>query len=183
MASTALTGERAARTRSAEYLGPACVTEVHGREVTVELPDGGAARATLALAFLYEPAPGDVLLVIGRDEAHYAIGVLHGTGKATLAFQGDVDLQAIGGALRLSGEKGVTVEGPAVELHTPKLKMVADSLVQKFTSVYQRVSSLLSVHAGKSHTVVDGPAFTQAESGTIVTRDTMTINGKQIHLG
>jgi hypothetical protein len=184
MASTATsTGERAAKVKSGEYLGPACVTEVKGREVAVELPDGRSVAAKLALAFLYEPAPGDVLLIIGREETYYGIGVLHGTGKAVLAFQGDVDLCAVNGALRLSGEKGVTVEGPELAVHTPKLRMIADSVVQTFNSVYQRVTSLLSVHAGKSHTVVDGPAFTQAESGSILTLDAMTINGKQVHLG
>jgi hypothetical protein len=186
MASTAsLMGELMAdaRGKGELYLGPACVSEVDGREVVIELPDGQTTRAQLALAFLYEPAPGDVLLVVGKEEGYYGIGVLHGTGRAVLAFHGDVDLRAVGGALSLSGDKGVKVEGPEVEVHASKLRMVADAVTQKFNSVYQRVTSLLNVHAGKSHTIVDGATFTQAESGTILTREVMTINGKQIHLG
>jgi uncharacterized protein DUF3540 len=178
-----LVGERATRTSSEQYLGPACVTEVHGQSVTIELPGGETAAAQLALAFLYQPVPGDVLLVIGREETYYGIGVLHGTGKTVLAFHGDVELRAVDGALNLAGDRGVNVEGPKIEMHTGKLSMIAESVVQKFSSVFQRVSSLLSVHAGKSHTIVDGASFTQAESGAIVTKEIMTINGKQIHLG
>ncbi|NUP14099.1 MAG: DUF3540 domain-containing protein [Polyangiaceae bacterium] len=177
-----LIGERSIAT-GATYLGPGLVSEVRGREVTIELPAGGTVVATLALAFLYEPVPGDVLLLIGNADAHYAIGVLHATGKAVLAFHGDVDVHAVDGTLRLSGDRGVQVDAPEVEVHAGKLRMMADSVIQKFNSVYQRVSGLLNTHAGKSHTVVDGASFTQAESGTILTKEVMTINGKQIHLG
>lgn len=165
------------------HFGPALVTEVRGKEVLLELPNGKQATAQPALAFLYEPAPGDVLLVIGNDDGHYAIGVLHATGRAVLAFKGDVDLRAVDGKLRLSGDKGVSVDGPEVEVHAGKLRMIAGAVVQRFDSVVQRVTSLLSTHAGKSHTIVDGASFTQAESGTILTKEVMTINGKQIQLG
>jgi hypothetical protein len=178
-----LVGEQKPKVKGEMYLGPACVTEARGREVTVELPDGETTAATMALGYLYEAALGDVLLILGKDDRYYGVGVLHGTGRAVLSFQGDVDLHASGGALRLSGDRGVRVEGPEVEVHTGKLRMVADAVAQKFNSVFQRVSSLLHVHAGTSHTVVDGASFTQAESGTILTSETMTINGKQIHLG
>src|SRR5690348_9892986 len=126
-AAAKLVGEHRPRAKGESYLGPACVTEARGREVTIELPDGEAAAATMALAYLYEPAPGDVLLVIGKDEQYYGVGVLHGTGRAVLSFQGDVDLRATGGTLRLSGDRGVTVEGLEVEIHAGKLRMVADA--------------------------------------------------------
>jgi len=180
---TTILGDRAEAVSRESYLGPACVAEVHGRQVTMELPNGEIRTATLALAYLYEPAPGDVLLVVGKEESYYAIGVLHGTGRAVLAFHGDVDLRAVDGTLRLSGARGVKVEGAEIELHAGKLRMVAGAVVQKFESVFQRVTSLLNVHAGKSHTVVDGPSFAQSESAAILTRDVMTINGKEIHLG
>lgn len=166
-----------------DYLGPAVVIEVRGRKVEIELPGGEHRIATLALAYLYEPVPGDVLLVIGKPAGWYGIGVLHAAGRAVLAFHGDVDVRSVDGTLTLSGAKGVKVEGAEVEVHTRKLKMVADAVVQRFTSVYQRVSDLLNVHAGKSHTVVDGTSVAQSESATILTKDTMTINGKEIHLG
>ena len=76
---------------AADFLGPAEVVEVQGDEVVVELRGGEPARAALALAAPYEPVAGDVLLVIGKDGEHYAIGVLRGSGKTALRVQGDLE--------------------------------------------------------------------------------------------
>jgi hypothetical protein len=166
-----------------DYLGPAEVVAVEAGAVTVELPGGPAVEARLALALPYEPAIGDVLLVIGKGGAHYVIGVLHGAGRTALALHGDVALHAVDGTLSLTGDKGVEVRGPEIDVQTGKLRMVADAVVQKFASVWQRVSSVLSVHAGQTHTVVDGGTFAQSKSATILTEQTVTINGKEIYLG
>src|SRR4051794_34041916 len=99
--------------RAEDYLGPAEVDRVEGYEVFVRLPVGGPPlRAELALAFPYEPAVGDSLLVIARGDALYVIGVLRGTGRSVFSLPGDVGLHA-GGELHLSGDKGVRVTGPA----------------------------------------------------------------------
>jgi len=165
------------------FLGPAEVVEAHGSSAQVELPGGAVVRAEMALAYPYEPATGDVLLVIGRGADHYVIGVLRGAGKAALAFQGNVALRAVGGSLTLSGDEGVELHGPELGIHVRKLRVVADAAVQTFTSLCQRVSGLLSVHAGQAQTLVDGASHAQSKSATILTEETMTINGKQIHLG
>ena len=170
-------------TTGIEYLGPANVVELRGGSVEAHLPDGSSVVAKLALAYLYEPAEGDVLLVIGKGSDHYAIGVLHAKGRAVLALQGDVELRAVDGELRLSGDRGVKVQGPEVNIDAGRIRMIADSISQKVHTLYQRVSDLLSVHAQTSHTVVDRSMTTQAESATIQTTEVMTINGKQIHLG
>jgi hypothetical protein len=60
--------------------------------------------------------------------------------------------------------------------------MVADAAVQTFTSLRQRVSALLSVHAGQRHTVVDGDSHTQSKTSTKLTEETMTFQGKTIHM-
>jgi Protein of unknown function (DUF3540) len=175
--------ERAPAARADEYLGPAHVISAAGRELSLELPSGEIVAATLAVAFPYEAATGDVLLVIARGQSYYGIGVLHGTGATRLVFPGDVELSSSGGALRLSGAKGVTIEGPELDVRVGALRMLADSLTQRFASVYQRVTSLLSVHARESHTSVDESTFTKAKNAAILTEETMSINGKQIHLG
>jgi hypothetical protein len=181
--------DRAAAPRgheSDDYLGPAAVVRVHGHEIHVVLPgsDAGAegVPATMALAFPYEPAVGDDLLVVGKGGAFYVIGVLQGAGRTVFNLPGDVGLHA-GGALHLSGAKGVRVDGPEIEMNTGKLRMVADAVVQRFTSVYQRVSEMLSVHAGESHLLVDEASYTQAKTAAIVTEETVTINGDEVHLG
>jgi hypothetical protein len=168
---------------SREYLGPGRVTAAEGGTVTVELPDGQAASVVMALALPYEPVVGDTLLVIARGESSYAIGVLHGTGRTVLSLPGDIELHAREGALSLSGDRGVEIRGPELAVETGKIRMMADTVVQKFTSVYQRVSALFSLHANEAHTVVDRTSFTKAKNATILTEETVTVNGKQILLG
>ena len=176
---------RAAALQVEDYLGPAEVVETTDEGVRARLPGRGGAvvSATLALALPYAPVVGDLLLFIGKGEDFYAIGVLRGAGKTSLRLQGDVDLHAEGGALHLSADKGVRIQAPEVDIETGRLRTVASSVVQKCTTLYQRVSALLSVHAGQSHTVVDEASFSRAKSAAILTEETVTINGKQIHLG
>lgn len=169
--------------RPDDYLGPAEVIAVEPHELTVEIGTGIRVRARMALAFPYAPEPGDVLLVIGKGEDHYVIGVLQGTGRTALTFQGGVDLRAQGGPLTLSSDQAVAIRGPEVDVEAGKLRMMAGSVVQKFTSLYQRVRDALSVHAGQSHTVVDDRSFMTAKNASIVTEETMNINGSEIHLG
>ncbi|MEP7125731.1 MAG: DUF3540 domain-containing protein [Byssovorax sp.] len=179
----ALKTERASFVKEGDYLGPAHVVSASGRELSLELPSGQAVAATLAVAFPYEAQTGDVLLVIARGESYYGIGVLHGTGRTQLTFHGDVELRSEGGAVRISGEKGVAIEGPELDVRVGAVRLLADTLTQRVASIYQRVTSLLSVHARESHTSIDESSFTKAKSAAILTEETMSINGKQIHLG
>ncbi len=166
-----------------DYLGPASVVEAGTDRVLVRLPSGRVTPARLALAFLYEPALDDVVLVIGDAEGCYVIGVLAGTGRAKLTVPGDLELASEGGKVRLSAAKGVEITAPEVELRAGKLRVVADAVKERFGSLCQRVVDSLAVHAGRTHTVVEGSAYSQAKSATMLTADKMTLNGKQIHLG
>jgi hypothetical protein len=171
------------KTKVSDYLGPAVVLETGAQTLRVELPAGPTAQAQMALAFPYEAAVGDVVLVITREDRAYVIGVIHGTGQTVLSLPGDVALRAANGQLRLSGDTGVVIDGPEVSLHATKLRMVASNVVQRFANVCQRVSDLLSVRAGQSHTVTEGSSYTQSKSAAIITEETVTINGKAVHLG
>jgi len=175
--------ERSTPAIARDCFGPAVVEAVGPAEVEVRLPTGARVRAELALAYPYRPAIDDVVLVIGRDEAAYVIGVLRGSGETKLAFEGDVTLHAVRGKLRLTGDEGVAVEGKELEILVSAFKLVADSMVHKATSAYQRITGLLSVRAGETHTLVDGTSATKAKHGVILTEEKMTINGKQIYLG
>jgi hypothetical protein len=175
--------ERAPAARGSEYLGPARVIEASGRRAQVELPEGARVEARLAIAYPYEPAPGDTLLLFGRGEEYYAIGVLEGQGRAVLSFKGDVEVRAEGGTLSLAGDKGVSISGEEVAVQAGQIKMIAGAVVQTFASLYQRVTELLSSRSKRSHTIVDEAAFTQAKSAAIVTEESVTINGKEVHLG
>lgn len=165
-----------------EYLGPAEVVRIGASEVTVALPDGPIVPARLALAFPYRPVVGDTLLVIGRANNHYVIGVLNGKGETVLAFPENVEIRS-GGDLRLTGARSVAVEGPEVRVSAGKLHVMAEAAVEKLGSLVQRVRALWTVHAGETETLVDETSLTRAKSATILTEETMSINGKQIHLG
>jgi hypothetical protein len=166
-----------------DYLGPAAVVRVAGADVVVEMPDGSETAAEMAFAFPYAPAEGDVLLVIGRDAATYAIGVLRGAGKTSLRFAGDVDLVAEGGTLRLAGDAGVEVTTQELRVRADRVRTFAGSVIEKVGSLVQRVTGLLSSHAREAQTIVEESSLTQAKSATVVTEDTMTIQARQIHLG
>jgi hypothetical protein len=169
--------------RPDDYLGPGHVVAVMPHEVEVEIRGGERVHAQMALSIPYEPNEGDVLLVIGKGDEHYVIGVIRGTGKTSLAFQGAVDLSATGGPLTLSSDRGVAIHGPEMEIQTGKLQVFAGAVVEKLGSLYQRVSAMWSVRAEEAEMVVDKGSLTRAKSATILTEETMTINGKQIHLG
>jgi adhesin HecA-like repeat protein len=169
--------------RQTTFLGPGLVTEVLAapeRAVMVSLGGSEVVRAELAVA--YEPAVDDTLLVIGTTE-YYVIGVLAGRGKHVLVSHGDVVVHAVGGALELRGDTALRMTAPSVDVNAGTLRTVARSVVEAFATLHQRVADLLSTHAGQSHTVVEREAITQARSAAIQTEDTVTINGKQIHLG
>lgn len=169
--------------REGLHLGPGVVASVAPDSVEVRLSSGANVRARMALAFPYEAVIDDVLLVIGIDQGYYVIGVLSGQGTSKLAFHGDVEVRAMGGSLRLSADKDISMRAPEATIQAGKLRMVATAVHQTFATVKQRVTEMLSLHAAESHTVVDGPAHEQAKSKTMLTEDKMTINGKSIYLG
>jgi hypothetical protein len=171
------------------YLGPAQVVGRSTTHIEVEMPDGTRAMATPALAFTYEPAVGDTVLVIsaghphpGARRDHYVIGVIATTGRGVVSFPGDLEVRS-GGRLRLAGHDGVDIEGREMRLNVGKLEMVARTVTQRFESLKQRVTDLLSVHAGASQTMVDGTSHLRAKNASVLTEEKVTINGKAIHLG
>jgi Protein of unknown function (DUF3540) len=166
-----------------EYLGPARVTRVAPHELEVEIRGGERAAAQMALAYPYAPAEGDVLLVIGKGGEHWVIGVIHGTGQAALAFQGGVTISARGGPLTLTSDQAVAIRGPGVEVEAGTLEVLAGSVVERFTSLYQRVRDAWNMRAGEARTIVDGSSHLTAKDASILTEETMSINGSEIHLG
>ncbi len=164
------------------YLGPAEVAGQRPGKLSLSLPDGARVDAEIALSFSYQPTTGDRVLTIGNADGFYVIGVLSVQDAAKLSFPGDLELSA-GGSLRLRAADSVELDGAEVRLRTGKLEMMARKVTQRFDSLRQRVVDMLSVQAGKSHCVVEGADFKQADSSTLLTKKKVTINGKAIHLG
>ena len=165
------------------YLGPATVVQAGVRDVTVRLENGHTVTAELALALPYVPAIDDVVLALGKDARHYVVGVLHGSGETSLNFRGNVKLRAIGGSLDIGADEEVRVKGKAIALESGQLRLMSDTVIQKCTTMYQRVRDLMNVRAKRIDTNVDEGTVTKAKRATILTEETMTINGKRIHLG
>ncbi len=164
------------------YLGPAEVLAESPASLTLSLRDGTEVEAALALGFSYQPTVGDRVLSIGNEDGFYVIGVLTTQGTARMSFPGDVELSA-GGTLRLRALQGIEIDGAEVTIRAGKLEMMARRVSQRFDSMRQRVVGLLSVQAGKTHTVVEGADYKRAESSTLLTKEKVSINGKAIHLG
>lgn len=163
-------------------LGPAEIVSARSPEIEARLPQGQVVRVRVAVAYAYDPRPGDQVLVIGNSEGHYVIGVLSASGPAVLNFPGDAEVRA-GGVLTLSADRGVAITAPRVAVEARRLETIASEVVSTFQTLRQRITELVSVHAGRSHTVVDGSIHTQSKDATILTEDTVSINGKAVHLG
>jgi len=165
------------------HLGPATVVTSASREVELRLEDGRQVAATLALALPYVPAEDDVVLALGKDDRFYVVGVLSSRGQTSLSFRGDVKLQALGGSVQIAADHGVRVQSPKVEIEASELSMRAVEVVQKFESMVQRVRGVLRIRAKRQETTIDESSLTRAKRAAILTEETMSINGKQIHLG
>jgi uncharacterized protein DUF3540 len=166
-----------------DYLGPGRVLTTTPGRVRVALEDGSEVEASLALAFAYQPAPDDSLLIAGRDRDWYAIGVLGGSGSPGLSFEGDVDLHAVGGTLTLSGDEGVEVEGREVTLRADTLRTFAGSLTEKADEAYRWVKGLATLRAGQSRRVIEGEDYNQSQDSIHLAKGTVKIDGHQIHIG
>lgn len=165
------------------YLGAAKVTRVGPAKLEARLPSGEAIAPKLALAYPFTPAEGDSLLVIGQDGRWFVIGVLASTGETALRFQGNVELRAVEGKVALHGEHGVELRGAEVDIKTRRLNVVAEKVTEVFGTIFTRVHELLSVHSGETEAVVRGQWSNRSERAAITSEETVSVNGKEVHLG
>lgn len=164
-------------------VGPARVVEAGPSWVLVECAGRGAAeRAELAFSMPYEPAVGDLLVVLGKPGSLYAVGVLRGTGKTILAVEGDLDVAA-SGSLRLRGGMGVAIEGRDVSIEAGRMETTAKTVVEVVGSFVQRVSGLFSQQARDVHVHAEQSVVTRGKNATILTEESVVVNGKQLFLG
>ena len=182
MSSVAILSKLDVRSSESRSLGPAEVISIATGTLMVRLASGAEVTARIALAQPYDASEGDEVLVIGEAGDHYVIGVLAARAPAVLSVPGDLEIRA-GGALRLTAGTTVEVSGREVSMRASKLSLLADAVTESFTTLRQRVRDVLSVHAGESHTVVDGSSFAQSKSATIQTEKKISINGREIFLG
>ena len=176
-------GRLDAGVRQGRYLGPATVVRVGPATLEARVPTGEIVQPKLALAYPFTPAEGDVLLVIGQDDRHYVIGVIESRGDTQLRFRGNVELRAVEGELELHGDEGVALSGPRIDIKTKKLNVMAEKATEVFGTLFTRVKELMSVHSGDTDTVVHGQWSNRSKRAAITSEETVSINGKQVHLG
>jgi hypothetical protein len=141
----------------------------------------GEKTATLALAYPYRPAIGDVVLAIG-DETLWVIGVLSGRGITRLEVEGDLELAA-GGSVRIQGGRAVSMNAPDVALKAQRLEMAAERVLGRFGRVYEWIRESLKTTAGRVRTTVrEGVAIRAKRIDAFGEKD-VKIDGRRIHLG
>jgi hypothetical protein len=172
-------------TEDTTYLGPARVLRTVGNQFEVELGDADATKVLVrpAFTFPYVPTAEDSLLVLGQDGQHFAVGVLSGSGPGTLHFPGDVSIHAVDGKLTLASDEVLRLRAPRVTLRAGILRTIADEVVEKSASFRRWVRGLMATRAGRSRRVIDGDDTTRCENSTTLAKDTVTVDGDQLHLG
>lgn len=166
----------------ASYLGPGHVLAIEPGRVLVSLPTA-KAWATLALANGYAPAVHDVLLVIGKDDAFWVIGVIAGAGRTTLLAHGDLEIKAPKGKIDLLARDGVTVRGNFVQVIAKTFEQVADSVRQRFDEFCCQVKGVMRWRSKRSETDVEETCHTHAERIVQLADKDVSIDGEKIHLG
>jgi hypothetical protein len=161
-------------------VGSAEVVRAGGTHATVRF-GGREVEARLALAFLYQPVPGDQVVVVGGEE-HFIVGVLAGRGTVRLAAPADLELSAQG-EVRIAGAKGVRLRGPRLTVAVEKMEVVAQIVVERTTRALRWARDLVETRAGRSRTIVEGACTTRAGDIVGTARGIVKFDGDKIHLG
>jgi hypothetical protein len=170
-------------TKTAPALSEATVIGLDGRMLLLRLADGVPSRAIPAFTIPYRPAMGDQVLVIGDGSKCYAIGVIAGAGQLDLSIAGDLSVHARDGKLTLAGDKGVAIESPMVSITTLRLDIIAERLTELLGEAMRHVRGLFTLQAARSTTFIEGHASQHSETSVIAATHTVTVSGKQVHLG
>lgn len=134
----------------------ASVLHAEEGKTLVRLGDGRILRAQRSRGCLVKPEVQDLVLAVDAGpEGVFIIDVLSGGGPATcLSVDGDLALEANGGALSLSGRQVTVAPQEAVAIQAPFLKLEADEGRLRFRNL-SLLSRVLSVSAGRAETVCD----------------------------
>jgi hypothetical protein len=162
-------------------IGTAVVTECSGERATVAF-EGGLVACRLALAFAYQPVPGDVVLIIVQAEAVFVIGVLSGRGATALQAPGDLTISAPHGRITLSAGAGIELEAPQLALRAQSLEMLATTLVQRVQTAFKTFSDLLHIRAGRRQTEIDGISMESTERTYHRSEKETVLNGESINI-
>ena len=141
-----------------------------------------ASSARPALAFAYQPEPGDLMLIIVQGEDAYMIGVLSGRGTTTLAVHADLTLAAPHGRISLRAGDGIDIDAPQVAVHAQTIEMTATTLVQRVQSAFKTFTDLLHITAGRRQTKIEGVSMESTERTYHRSQKETVLNGESINI-
>ena len=163
-------------------LSPACIVEVEDDRVLLSFPDR-EIWALMALAFPYQPVPGDLVLAIGQEDAWYVIGVLKGRGQSVFKALADLKLFAPNGKIELIAGEEVNIRSGTLLLAANRIEFLADTIHERFRNAYRWVQGIFHLRSRHAYTQVQETY--RVKAGRIVQRadGDVHVDGRKIHLG
>ena len=153
-----------------------------GGSVMVRLQDGSDTEARLALTVPYKPLRGDEVLVIGRGERHFVIGVLEGSGQLRLQAK-NVTVHAEGGRLRLTAGRDIGLRSHKLQLLAhEQLAWAANTIHRAAHSYKERISGKLSLLTRDADQLLRGQWQLQAQRISAKVTNTFFANGEIIRI-
>jgi hypothetical protein len=165
------------------FLGPAEVLAVEPAQALVRMADH-RMWVTMAIAPMYKPVVGDILLVIGKESTYYAIGLIMGRGKTMLMAAGDLQLCAPRGEISLTAGKGIRIRSDDVEICAKnRLSLYAETVMERFTDVTRWVKNAFQIRAGRMRANIEGEYRVGADRINEYAKGAVNIDGEKINLG
>ena len=164
------------------YLGPASVVQTAAGRVQLNVRDD-RRWARMGLAFPYEPVRGDEVLVIGRGEALYVIGVLRGSGPTTFSAPKDLRFRAPHGSIELTAANGVRVKASTVKLVSDTLEILATTLFERLVEATHWIENALHIRAGQVRMRSEASYDLRAAAISQRATEDVHVDGRKIHLG
>ncbi len=132
---------------------------------------------------------GDVLSV--RDRRGRLLVEVREDGSVVLnVAEGDLELRALHGRVRIEGSEGVEVKGPRVSVETPHLRQVvgvlethAKRIVEKARDAYRDVEGSSQTRAGQVRVVAEKTFRVIAERLRMRAQKDAKVQGDKIYLG
>ncbi|NMJ40596.1 DUF3540 domain-containing protein [Roseomonas sp. JC162] len=152
----------------------------------------GARRimARRAASCLLEPAPGDTVLIGGDLARCYVLAVLDraGEGPARLSIEGDVEIRARDGQLRLAAGKGVdiaareeiVIEADAVSVKAGSGRFLLDDLVLIGRSAMSHIGRVRTI--GRTVETVVDRILTRTKRSLRISEESDHVRAGQIDL-
>lgn len=164
------------------YIGPARVLEAYGPRVRLEMSERDV-WGIVAIPYPYRPEPGDLVLIIGRGDDMYVIGVIEGKGTTTFTCPGDLKFFAPKGKIDFASTEEITIRSPKVRINAKKLEFIAQTVIERFENARRFVKETLKIYAGRMGTIVESTYRVKGMRIIGRAKKEVKLDGRKIHLG